>query len=209
MSAQLDTTPAGLRLSDPALQEVVLNGRAKNLDKKKLMQQMDEAMRKIMTQNELDELVQGILKQPELANRYEGRGPEVQKDVLRLQANLARRDFLNQIDVKPSAPSPEAEDVENLSARSLESKGILHSAWEKAKTVLAYPFKHPLKTVLMAAIAWLAAPQILTLVANSEFAAANPAVMRTIDYMRAFLSFGSGGTGVKPDSLLEGMHWNS
>ncbi len=193
MTAKMDQAPARLQLSDPALQEAILNGEADKLSAPERIRALDSQLQRIMTHNEWDQLASRLMSNPEIAQRYRGQ-PELKQDVLRFQASLAQEDFAKKLrEAREELSKPAGSEKVKFSEHPLRW------AWEK----LTWPIRNPGKTALVLALAYFAAPQILNLVASTEFASTRPEVMRAIEYLRSFLAFGTGGTGVKAGAIAE------
>lgn len=156
--------------------------------RKKVME--DPALREQISQNQ-------DLSLEELQNQL---GAEFDKlvDQSKLYVNTkgAQEDFKSEIEKGSALPKEEKEGTKF-------TENPLKWGWEKIKSVLKTAARNPLKTATVALIAaWFAAPYAIPYFASKEFAAAWPTAARVDQYLRSFLPFATGGTGVKPDTIL-------
>lgn len=140
--------------------------------------------------------------------KYLQENPDVREDLLSNKDLLAKHDGMRGLLRKNvQALLGEAQEEIHIAAAkeryktNAEKKTWTKWAYEKIKSVVLFPTRHPLLTVLAAAAGYMVANAAFSATTGLEASGIQNSVQKAIDFFRAELPLSGGKSGVASDAL--------
>ncbi|MBP7114015.1 MAG: hypothetical protein KBA40_01030 [Candidatus Peribacteraceae bacterium] len=165
-----------------------------------------------MTLQDLKRAVYGTQKADAVQDatflKYLNENPDVREDLLSNKDLLEKHDGRKRVLRKNvQALLGEAQEEIHIAAakerykKNVDKKTWTKWAYEKLKSVVLFPVRHPLLMILAATLGYMAATGAFTGAAGLEAGGVSNAIQKSVDFLKAELSLSGGKAGIASEAL--------